>query len=45
MVVAKKYILVKHFNGEPKPEEFKIVEEELPPIKDGGDYYFFINLN
>ncbi|XP_008558227.1 prostaglandin reductase 1 [Microplitis demolitor] len=35
MVVAKKYILVKHFNGEPKPEEFKIVEEELPPIKDG----------
>ncbi|XP_057320103.1 prostaglandin reductase 1-like isoform X2 [Microplitis mediator] len=35
MVTAKKYILVKHFEGEPKPTDVKIEEEELPSIKNG----------
>ncbi|XP_015123536.1 prostaglandin reductase 1 [Diachasma alloeum] len=35
MGIAKKWVVVKHFEGEPKPSDLKIVEEELPPIKDG----------
>ncbi|XP_063978563.1 prostaglandin reductase 1-like [Diachasmimorpha longicaudata] len=35
MRIAKKWVLVKHFKGEPKSSDLKIVEEELPPIKDG----------
>ncbi|XP_078049993.1 prostaglandin reductase 1 [Augochlora pura] len=34
MVKAKKFVLVKHFQGEPKPTDLQLVEEELPPIKD-----------
>lgn len=33
---AQKYVLTKYFQGEPKKSDFKIVEEELPPLKDGG---------
>lgn len=36
MVTAKKYVLVKHFEGEPKALDLKIVEEELPAIKNDG---------
>lgn len=36
MVVARKYVLVKHFEGTPKETDLKIVEEELAPLKDGG---------
>ncbi|XP_018412727.1 PREDICTED: prostaglandin reductase 1-like isoform X2 [Nanorana parkeri] len=35
MVVAKSWTMVKHFDGGPKPEDFKLVEEELPALKDG----------
>jgi len=35
MVVAQKYILAKHFDGPPKETDLQIVEEELPPLKDG----------
>nr|CAD7448958.1 unnamed protein product [Timema bartmani] len=35
MTKAKKFILAKHFDGEPKESDLKLVEEELPPIKDG----------
>ncbi|KAK5647443.1 hypothetical protein RI129_002335 [Pyrocoelia pectoralis] len=35
MVKAKKFILKKQFSGAAKPTDFEIVEEELPPIKDG----------
>nr|DBA28191.1 TPA: hypothetical protein GDO54_008589 [Pyxicephalus adspersus] len=35
MVVAKSWTLVKHFDGPPKPEDFKLVEKELPALKDG----------
>ncbi|XP_063908008.1 prostaglandin reductase 1-like [Zophobas morio] len=35
MVKAKKYIVQKQFDGLPKSTDLKIVEEELPPVKDG----------
>nr|CAD7267117.1 unnamed protein product [Timema shepardi] len=35
MTKAKKFILARHFDGEPKESDLKLVEEELPPIKDG----------
>ncbi|KAJ8731264.1 hypothetical protein PYW07_004428 [Mythimna separata] len=34
-VKAQKYVLTKYFQGEPKKTDFKIVEEELPELKDG----------
>ncbi|XP_076278691.1 prostaglandin reductase 1 isoform X2 [Lasioglossum baleicum] len=33
MVKAKKFVLVKHFQGEPKPTDLQLVEEELPPLQ------------
>lgn len=36
MVKAKKYVLSKQFDGFPKKGDLTIVEEELPPLKDGG---------
>lgn len=36
MVKAKKFVVVKHFEGDPKPSDLKLVEEELAPITDGG---------
>lgn len=35
MVKTKKFILAKHFVGEPKDDDFTLVEEELPPLKEG----------
>uniref|UniRef100_A0A1Y1MGI5 Prostaglandin reductase 1 n=3 Tax=Photinus pyralis TaxID=7054 RepID=A0A1Y1MGI5_PHOPY len=35
MVTAKKFILKKKFSGAASPSNVEIVEEELPPIKDG----------
>ena len=35
-VKARKYILRSYFSGFPQRDALKIVEEELPPIKDGG---------
>lgn len=37
-VKAHKYVLTKYFEGEPKKSDFKIVEEELPELKEGGTY-------
>ncbi|KAH9627865.1 hypothetical protein HF086_015309 [Spodoptera exigua] len=34
-VKAQKYVLTKYFQGEPKKTDFKIVEEELPELKEG----------
>ncbi|XP_023949558.2 prostaglandin reductase 1 [Bicyclus anynana] len=34
-VRAQKYVLTKYFQGEPKKSDFKIVEEDLPELKDG----------
>jgi hypothetical protein len=36
MVKTKKFIFARRFVGEPKEDDFKIVEEELPPLKQGG---------
>ncbi|KAL0895519.1 hypothetical protein ABMA27_011628 [Loxostege sticticalis] len=35
MVKARKYVVKKHFQGVPKKEDFELVEQELPPLKDG----------
>ncbi|XP_073520949.1 prostaglandin reductase 1-like [Phyllobates terribilis] len=35
MVVSKSWTMVKHFDGAPKPEDFKLIEKELPPLQDG----------
>ncbi|XP_046742909.1 prostaglandin reductase 1-like [Diprion similis] len=35
MVIAKKYVIGKYFQGEPKRSDLPLVEEELPPLKDG----------
>ncbi|KAG6452763.1 prostaglandin reductase 1 [Manduca sexta] len=34
-VKAQKYVLTKYFQGEPKNTDFKIIEEDLPELKDG----------
>lgn len=36
MVLAKKFIFAKQYDGIPTNENFKLVEEELPELKDGG---------
>ena len=36
MVKCRKWVLRSHFSGLPKKEDLEIVEEELPPLKDGG---------
>lgn len=36
MVVAKKFVYVKRFVGEPKPTDFRLEEETLPELKDEG---------
>ncbi len=35
-VKCRKWVLKSHFSGMPKREDLEIVEEELPPLKDGG---------
>lgn len=40
-VKAQKYVLTKYFQGEPKKSDFKIVEEELPELKEGGNLVLF----
>ena len=35
-VTARKYVLRAHFSGLPRREDVEIVEEKLPPLKDGG---------
>ncbi|KAG7212608.1 hypothetical protein KM043_012899 [Ampulex compressa] len=32
---TRKYVVVKHFEGEPKSSDLKLVEEELPPLQNG----------
>ena len=37
MVGAKKFMNVSRFSGEPKLTDFKLEEEQLPALKDGGE--------
>lgn len=39
MVKTKKFIYAKVFEGEPKETDFKLVEEELPALKNGGNNF------
>lgn len=36
MVRARKYVVVSYFENEAKPTDLKLVEEELPPLQNGG---------
>ena len=38
MVKAKVWIKQREFSGSPAKEDFKLVEEDLPELKDGGGY-------
>lgn len=40
MVLAKKFIFVKRFDGMPKISDFRLEEEILPELKDGGLFSF-----
>ena len=35
-IKAKTWVVKKSFEGFPKRDDLEIVEEELPPLKDGG---------
>ena len=37
MVVAKKYVLIKAFDGFPSDENIALQEETLPSLQDGGN--------
>lgn len=46
MVIAKKYVVLNPFVGEPKKSDFEIVEEVLPELQENGKllvklYLFF----
>lgn len=36
MVKAKVFIYAKPFEGDPQLSNFRLIEEELPPLKNGG---------
>lgn len=38
MAKCKKFVLLQHFKEWPKESDLKIVEEELPPVKEGGKF-------
>ncbi len=35
-VKRRKYVIKSYFDGLPKREDLELVEETLPPLKDGG---------
>ena len=41
---GKKYIYAHKFEGMPKLTDLQLVEEELPPVKDGGRLQGFQNI-
>lgn len=41
MVLAKKYVVLSPFKGEPKKSDFKVEEEELPDLQDGGKWKIY----
>ena len=36
MIKLKKWIKAREFSGLPNPDDFKLEEEELPELEDGG---------
>lgn len=41
MITAKKFILEKSFNGTPRDENFKLVEEQIGELENGGNFFNF----
>lgn len=41
VVVAKKFVYIRRFEGEPKQADFRLEEETLPDLKDGGNFANF----
>jgi hypothetical protein len=41
VVVAKKFVYIRRFDGEPKPTDFRLEEETLTDLKDGGNFAYF----
>lgn len=44
MVKAKKLIFAKHFEGTPKTTDFRLEEEILPELNDGGSIFLIFSL-
>merc|ERR1712032_540253 len=42
MVLGRRWVLRNHFDGVPTPEDFELVEEELPPLEE--DQFIFYSL-
>lgn len=42
MVQAKKFIYEKRFDGLPKLTDFRLAEENLPAVGDGGDLFIYL---
>ena len=42
MVLGRRFVLKHHFDGNPKREDFDLVEEELPPLKVNNIQYLYI---
>lgn len=36
---TKKWIVKTPYKGDPKREDLEIIEEQLPPLKDGGNFF------
>ena len=41
---TKKWVVKSSYKGDPKREDLEIVEEELPPLKDGGRVQFVFGI-
>ena len=44
MMKGRRFILKQNFEGLPKPEDFELVEEELPELQD-GEFLFRLSNN
>ena len=42
MVKAKSWVKLREFSGTPTKDDFKLVEEDLPELKDGGTVILFL---
>lgn len=45
MIKAKKFIVLKHFNGKPKKSDLQLIEEELPSLQNGGKNLILYDIN
>jgi hypothetical protein len=44
-ITAKKWVKVQNFDGAPKSEDFRLEEETLAEIKDGGEWVVYNVIN